>query len=432
MDFTADEMTRELKVSQLAENLIGSEIIKIANEINDKIAKGEKIYNLTIGDFNPNIFSIPDELKNEIINAYTNNQTNYPKANGIVELREAVSKHIKKYQPKLDYSADQILISAGARPLIYGTYLALVDNSDEVIFPVPSWNNNHYTYLMKAKPVVVETTPDNFFMPTAAELRPHIGKATLIALCSPLNPTGTMFTEKDLGDICDMILEENQKRLPNNDKPLYLLYDQIYNTLSLGENTHLDPVSLRPEMKDYTVFVDGMSKGFSATGVRVGWAFGPDKVMAKMRAILSHIGAWSPKAEQVAAANYLSNETAVDTYLDKMEDMVETRLAGFYNGFEQLKQEGFAVDAIAPQGAIYLTVCFNLHGYKTLDGKTLETTSDITKYLLDEAKVGLVPFYAFGAAKESAWYRLSVGNCKVEDIDVIIASLRSAMQKLVS
>lgn len=430
MDFTTEEMTRELKVSQLAENLIGSEIIKIANEINDKISKGEKIYNLTIGDFNPNIFSIPNELKEEIIKAYTDNHTNYPKANGIEELRVAVAKHVKKHQPKLDYTPEQILISAGARPLIYGTYLALVDNGDTVIFPVPSWNNNHYSYLMKGNSVILETSADNYFMPTAEELRPHVGNATLIALCSPLNPTGTMFTEKDLGDICDMIIEENKRRTPA-DKPLYLLYDQIYNALALGDNKHVDPVSLRPEMKDYTIYVDGMSKGFSATGVRVGWAFGPDKVMAKMRAILSHIGAWSPKAEQVAAAKYLSNETKVDAYLTEMKEKVETRLAGFYNGFEQLKQEGFAVDAIAPQGAIYLTVCFDLHGYKTLDGKTLETTADITQYLLDEAKVGLVPFYAFGTSKESAWYRLSVGNCRVEDIDDIIASLRSALQKLV-
>lgn len=431
MDFTTEEMTRELKVSKLAENLVGSEIIKIANDINEKISKGEKIYNLTIGDFNPNIFSIPEELKEEIIKAYTSNQTNYPKANGIDDLRGAVGKFINKYQPQLNYTPDQILISAGARPLIYGTYLALVDEGDTVVFPVPSWNNNHYNYLMKGNAVVLETSADNYFMPTADELRPHIGNATLIALCSPLNPTGTMFTKKDLEEICDMILAENKRRSAD-DKPLYLMYDQIYSALALGENKHHDPVSLRPEMKDYTIFIDGISKGFSATGVRVGWAFGPDKVIAKMRSILSHIGAWAPKAEQVATANYLKNEAAVDTYLGNMKEMVETRLAGFYNGFELLKQEGFAVDAIAPQGAIYLTVRFSLHGYKTAEGKTLVSTADITKYLLDEAKVGLVPFYAFGTSKESSWYRLSIGTCKVEDIDEIIASLRNALKKLVS
>lgn len=430
MDFTTDTMTNELKVSQIAEGLIGSEIIKIANEINDKISRGETIYNMTIGDFNPKVFSIPTELKEEIQKAYNEGHTNYPKANGMPELREAVARFIKKTQPALDYHADDILISAGARPLIFGTFLALVDDGDDVIFPVPSWNNNHYTYLMKGNPIVVEAQADNYFMPTATEILPYVENATLLALCSPLNPTGTLFTKKGLEDICDMVLAENKRRGPD-EKPLYVLYDQIYSTLTFGENKHYDPVSLRPEMKNYTVFVDGMSKGFAATGVRVGWSFGPTKVLAKMRAILSHLGAWSPKAEQTAAANYLNNETAVDAYLKEMREKVQERLAGYYNGFEQLKREGFAVDAIAPQGAMYLTVRFSLHGYTTQDGNTLQTTEDITKYLLDEAKVGLVPFYAFGTAKESDWYRLSVGTTKVEDIQVVIASLREALKKLV-
>jgi len=430
MDITTHEMERELKVSKIAENLIGSEIIKIANEISEKISQGEKIYNLTIGDFNPKLFSIPDELKEEIIKAYQNNETNYPKANGLPELRQAVAAFIKRLQPKLDYDADHVLISAGARPLIFGTYLALVDEGDTVIYPVPSWNNNHYTYLMKGNAVEVETQAENYFMPTADEIRPYIANATLIALCSPLNPTGTLFSKKGLEAICDMIIEENSRRLPE-EKPLCLLYDQIYHTLTFGENQHYDPVSLRPEMKDYTIYIDGISKGFSATGVRVGWAFGPEKIINKIKAILSHVGAWSPRAEQVATANYLKNETAVNTYLHQMREKVQERLAGFYNGFEKLKQEGFAVEAIAPQGAMYLTVRFSLHSYKTEDGRVLETTKDITKYLLNEAKIGLVPFYAFGTSKESEWYRLSVGTAKVEEIEDVIESLRVALKKLV-
>ncbi len=430
MDITTDTMTNELKVSKTAEGLVGSEIIKIANDINDKISKGETIYNMTIGDFNPKVFSIPAELKEEIMKAYSTNQTNYPKANGMPELREAVARFVKKNQPELDYHPDQVLISGGARPLIFATYLAVVDEGDDIIFPVPSWNNNHYTYLMKGNPVVVETQAENYFMPTAAELFPYIENATLLALCSPLNPTGTLFTQKGLEEICDMVLAENKRRAPG-EKPLYVLYDQIYSTLTFGENKHHDPVSLRPEMKNYTIFVDGMSKGFAATGVRVGWAFGPTKVMAKMRAILSHIGAWSPRAEQMGTASYLNNEAAVDTYLTEMRGKVQERLAGYYNGFEQLKRDGFAVDAIAPQGAMYLTVRFSLLGYTTQDGTVLETTADITKYLLDEAKVGLVPFYAFGTPTDSDWFRLSVGTTKVEDIEVVITSLREALKKLV-
>ncbi len=102
----------------------------------------------------------------------------------------------------------------------------------------------------------------------------------------------------------------------------------------------------------------------------------------------------------------------------------------FYKGFTQLKSEGFKVDVITPQAAIYLTIQFALHGMKTEDGKTLSTTKDITKYILDEASVAIVPFYCFGADENSSWYRLSVGTCKTEDIEVVITNLRKALKKL--
>ena len=288
------------KVSEMAENLVGSEIIKLAGEVKEKIKQGEKIYNLTIGDFNPKLFPIPAELKQEIITAYQNDETNYPPANGVLELRESVSTYLHT-RAGLEYDADQILISGGARPLIYATYQTILDPEDTVLFPVPSWNNNHYSHLTRAKQILIEATAENNFMPTAADLRPYISEANLIALCSPLNPTGTVFTESGLAEICDLILDENKKR-GDSKKPVYLMFDQIYWQLTHGETRHFDPVSINADMKNYTIYIDGISKAFAATGVRVGWAFGPQKLINKMKAILSHIGAWSPKAEQVATA----------------------------------------------------------------------------------------------------------------------------------
>lgn len=429
MSLTTIDKKSDLIVAKLAENIIGSEIIKLAAEVNEKIKKGEKIYNLTIGDFNPKVFPIPAELKQAIINAYEDDQTNYPAADGMLELRQAVSKLLKE-RGDLDYKTDEIVIAGGARPVIYAIFRALVDADDTVLFPVPSWNNNHYTYLNFAKQIAIETTAENNFMPTAAELRPHIAVANLIALCSPLNPTGTTFHKKDLEEICDMILLENTKRNAEGKKPVYLMFDQIYWALTHGETKHYNPVSLRPEMKNYTVFVDGISKSLASTGVRVGWSMGPKKVIEKIKSILTHIGAWAPKAEQVATAVYLNNLENYDTYLADIKTKINARLVGFYKGFQDLKSEGFKVDAIAPEAAIYLTVQFSLHGQKTAEGKILATTQDITKYILDEAKVALVPFSAFGASANSTWYRLSVGTCKLEDVDGAIANLRSALKKL--
>lgn len=266
-------------------------------------------------------------------------------------------------------------------------------------------------------------------MPTADEIRPYLKNATLLSLCSPLNPTGTIFKKEQLESICDLILEENKRRGPNG-KPLYLMYDQIYWVLTFGDNQHYNPVSLRPEMKEYTIFIDGISKSLAATGIRVGWAFGPRKIMDKMKSILSHIGAWSPKAEQVATANYLHMKHEMGTYVNDFKKRIDTRLVKFYEGFVQLKKEGFKVNAIAPQAAIYLTVQFNLAGMKTQDGKVLKTQKDVTQYILDEGKLALVPFSAFGSSENSSWYRLSVGTCNSAEIDEVFTSLRKSLSGL--
>lgn len=431
MNNAATSPARQLKVSRMAESLIGSEIIKLAAEINEKIRNGETVFNLTIGDFNPKIFPIPAGLKQAIIDAYNNDETNYPAADGVAELRKAVSELIEKRQG-LKYATDEILIAGGARPVIYAIYRTLIEANDKVLFPVPSWNNNHYTHLSTGdygQQVFVETRPENNFMPTAEELRPHLKDVAMVAVCSPLNPTGTTFTKKDLEEICDLIIEENKRRSPDQ-KPLYLLYDQIYWALTFGEVKHYDPVSLRPEMRPYTIFVDGISKSLAATGVRVGWSMGPKPIIEKMKSILSHVGAWAPKAEQVATAKFLSDLNNYDSFIDDIRGKVNARLVAFHEGFQQLKAKGYRVNSIAPQAAIYLTIQLSLHGQKTADGTVLATTKDVTKYILDEAKMAVVPFYAFGSSPDSDWYRLSVGTCKLEDVSAIIASLEKALAKL--
>lgn len=416
------------KVSKIAENIIGSEIIKLAGEVNEKIKQGEHIYNMTIGDFNSKEFPIPTELKQYIVDAYFDNQTNYPPADGMLELRNAVSNLLKE-RGELDYKNDEILIAGGARPLIYSIFKALVDAGDKVIFAVPSWNNNHYSYLNFAESIVIEATPENNFMPRASDIEPFIKEATLVALCSPQNPTGTIFTKEGLSEICDVIITENKRRGPD-EKPVYLMYDQIYWALTFGDNKHYNPVSLNPEMKPYTVFVDGISKSLSATGVRVGWSMGPKLIIDKMKAILTHVGAWAPKAEQVATAKYLADLKLYDAFIVEQKKQIIARLDGFYKGFQLLKNEGFKVDAITPQAAIYLTIKFDLHGLKTAEGIELKTTKDITKYILDEAKLAVVPFYCFGADDNSPWYRMSVGTCKVSDVEHVINGLRNALIKL--
>ena len=266
-------------------------------------------------------------------------------------------------------------------------------------------------------------------MPLAEDIKPHLKGAVLIALCSPLNPTGTIFKKKELEDICDMVLQENMER-GDDEKKLFVMYDQMYSLLTYGKIIHYNPVSLNPAMRNYTIFIDAISKVFAATGVRVGWSAGPVEIIDKMKSFMTHLGSWAPMAEQKAVARYLHQTENIDKYLTHFKKELETRLNGLYKGIQQLKQDGYLVDAVAPQGAIYLTVQFNFRGKKTAHGKILEKQSDVTAYLLDEAKLAVVPFYAFGAAVGSSWYRLSVGTCKKEEIQLVITQLREALSKL--
>lgn len=413
-------------LSTMAENLKGSEIIKLAGEIKEKISKGETIYNFTIGDFDPKVFPIPKEYEKAIISAYEEGETNYPAANGIVELRDTLAKFISDEQG-LDYQANEFLIAGGARPLIYAAYQAIVNPEDKVLFPVPSWNNNHYTHLSKGQQVILQTKPENYFMPTADEIKPHLSDVAMVALCSPLNPTGTVFTAEGLKDICEAIVAENKRR--GNGKPVYLLYDQIYWMLTHGDTVHVDPVSLCPEIREYTLYIDGLSKSLAATGVRVGWAFGPQKLINAMKSILGHIGAWAPKAEQVASAQYLNNPEPVKEFLGGFKNEINERLAGFYKGMQDLKSQGYPVDAIAPQAAIYLTVKFDLAG-KSFKGNKLETMKDVTAFLLNKVGLAVVPFYAFGAPEDSPWFRLSIGTSRMEDIRACFEKLNVILAEL--
>lgn len=416
------------KLSYIAETLIGSEIVKLGNMIKERVKQGEKIYNYTIGDFDPKVFPIPSVLEQYIKDAYTNGYTNYPSAEGESYLRDAVSGFVKKCA-NMDYTANEIQIAAGGRPLMYALFQVIVDKGDKVIYAVPSWNNNHYAHLTGAESCIITSKLENDFMPTAAEIAPHIGGATLLCLCSPQNPTGTTISKKELTEICDMVVAENAKR-GADEKKLYVMFDQMYWTLTYGDTEHYSPVALNPAMKEFTIYIDGISKSFCATGVRVGWSLGPAVVIAKMKAILSHLGAWAPMAEQKATGDFLNNTVAVETFFTAYKGKLWSLLQQLYTGFSALKAEGFAVDVVAPKAAIYMTIKFDLAGKKTADGTVLTSQEDVTQYLLANAGLAIVPFYCFGAEKTSPWYRLSIGTCKEEDIKEMFEKLKTALSNL--
>ena len=416
------------RVSRMADGLVGSEILRIAGEIRAMAAAGEAVCNLTVGDFSPAEFPVPACLVDGIVEALRAGETNYPPAEGIPALRQAVADFYER-ELGLRYPTESILVTSGSRPGLYTAFRAVVDPGDTVVYPVPSWNNHHYVHLVGARGVPVVCRAEDDFLPTPAALREPLRGARLLVLNSPLNPAGTAFTAEALGGICDLVLEENARR-GAGERPLYLLYDQVYWMLTFGGTRHVDPVSLRPEMREHTVYVDGISKSFAATGVRVGWTAGPEDVTRRMASLLGHVGAWAPRAEQVATARLLADPAAIAAYHRTMRAEVEARLAALDEGLRRLHGRGCAVETVRPMGAIYLSARFPLHGRETPEGEILRDNAAIREYLLRAAGIAVVPFQAFGLAEESGWFRLSVGAVSHAEIPAALARLEHALGAL--
>jgi aspartate aminotransferase len=416
-----------LDLSQMAHGLVGSEILKIAAQIRARIAAGDTVANLTVGDFRPDQFPIPAGLGEAIRAAYDGGETNYPPSDGMPDLRQAVAR-LYAERLGLEYPVASVVIAGGVRPVLYCSYRTLLDPGETLLYPVPSWNNNHYAWLVGAKgqPVVARRETD--FLPSASDLAPHLGDARVLILNSPLNPAGTAYDAAELEKIVAMILDENARRASAGRRPLVLIYDQVYWMLTFGAVKHVTPVAIDARMRDFTIFTDGISKAFAATGLRVGWCVGPEKLMKPLSDILGHVGAWAPRPEQVATARWLRDDAGIDAYMATMKSGVESRLTALHAGFEELRKAGYPVESIPPQGAIYLSARVGLIG-KTVDGKPLRTNEEIRQFLLEAAGIAVVPFQAFGLREETGWFRLSVGALPPADIAPMFPRLRAALDR---
>ncbi len=410
----------EAGCSALALGLSGSEILKIAAQVRAMKAAGRDVCNLTVGDFDPQQFRPPARLLADIGAALQQGATNYPPSDGIPELRAAVVAHYRD-ELGLLYPQESVLIASGARPILYGAYCCLLDPGDLVVYPVPSWNNNHYVHLAQARAVEIPVTAEDNFFPSPEQLAPHLREARLLVINSPQNPTGTAIEPERLRALTRLIVDENRRRAATGQKALFLLYDQVYWTLTFGETRHVTPVELVPESAPYVVLLDAISKSLAATGLRVGWAVAAPAIIARMRDFLGHVGAWAPKPEQVATAAYLGVGAERREWQAQFRSDLKRRLDLLHQGFAAMARDGLPVRAIEPQGAIYLSAQFDLIGER------FQTNEEIRRHLLEAAGLAAVPFQAFGLREETGWFRLSVGAASEAAITAMLPRLRQAL-----
>src|SRR5438093_2037300 len=197
-----------LGLCTMARGLIGSEILRIAAEIRAAQARGDRICNLTVGDFSSKEFPIPAALREAVLRALAAGETNYPPSDGVLRLREAV-REFYRTRLQLDVPLESTVIAGGSRPVIFATYATLVERGDVVVYPVPSWNNNHYCHLVGARGIAIGTRAEDGFLPTADSLQPHLREARMIALCTPLNPAGTVLKVDEVRRIAEAVVAEN-------------------------------------------------------------------------------------------------------------------------------------------------------------------------------------------------------------------------------
>jgi aspartate aminotransferase len=428
-DFGSAETARAL--SCMAQAMQASSILTIANEIRAKKAAGERVVNLTVGDFDPKLFPIPEGLSERLKAAIDAGDTNYPPPAGTPEMRAAVQAHIKRTQ-NLELPIESIAIVGGGRPTLYAAYRLLVEPGELVVFPVPSWNNHNYRDVCQVRVKEVACRAEDAFQPTATLLRPHLREARMFVLNTPQNPSGGVMPKEDVAAFGHLLVEENERRSAAGEKPLFLLFDQIYRSITFDDYVHYSPVQLVPECAPYVLHSDGLSKNFCATGLRCGWVFGPPALIKKITALLTHVGAWAPKPVQAAAAGWLSDFEAVEHWEGRLKVSAKESLQVLADGIAGLQADGLPVEMIRPQGAIYLSVRFNLVGRRTPSGEVLEDNEAVRAYLLSESGFAIVPFQAFGAEEADAqgWSRASVGAASARELRDAMPGLRRAIEAL--
>ena len=405
-------------LSFVGNNIVGSEIIKISQQIKE-VSKTRPVQNFSIGDFNPKINPIPEKLKEYIVESYNDGLTNYPMSPGELDLRVSVSNYIKKTKG-IEYTEEEILIGCGVRPLIYTIFKTIVDSEDTVMYPVPSWNNNHYSFLHSAIKIPIECNPDNSFFPTFEDVKGKLENTRLLCLCSPQNPTGRVIDKDTLKQICDEIVRINKEKT----KKTYLFFDQIYSDLvPNGLFTH--PLDVCPEIRDYLICVDGISKSLCATGVRVGWVFGPKNIISKMTEIFSHIGAWSPKPEQTAVSKYLNDYKLISEFITNKVNQYSEISNKICEKLEELKQRKFRIDYQKPEGGIYISIYLG-------ESQFFTTVENYVQFLIKNCGVGLVPFEYFGSTDNNGWFRMSIGGVDINNIDEVTKSLETILVKSIS
>ena len=371
-----------IKLTKRVSGIAESATLAISAKAKQLKAEGKDIVNFGVGE--PD-FNTPDYIIEAAYQAMKDGRTKYTPASGIAELKKAVTEETER-ATGLKYSPSQVVIGAGAKQPLYNAIAATVEEGDEVVIPSPYWVT--YPELVKycgGKCVFAKTKPQNGYKMTAEEFESVITDDTrALILNSPNNPTGAVYTRKELEEIAG-VLEKH--------KNIVVISDEIYRNLVYGGEKHVSIAEISEEMKERTIIIDGMSKSYAMTGWRLGWAIAPENVAKAMTRAQSHMTSNVNSITQYASLAALTDREHSEKFISEMsETFAKRRLLAI----ETLQKAG--VPFIKPNGAFYvLADVSKSFGKKSPSGETIENSVDFADRLLTESGVAVVPGVAFGA-----------------------------------
>jgi aspartate aminotransferase len=350
-------------------------------------AAGKNIIGLAMGE--PD-FDTPDNIKEAGILAIKNGDTKYTAVDGTAALKKAIINKLKR-DNNLEYQPNQIVVSTGAKQVIYNAFMATLNAGDEVIIPAPYWvSYPDMVLLAGGTPIIVDCISDNNFKALPQDLEKAITKQTKwIILNSPSNPTGGCYTEKELKALAEILLKYPQ---------IHILSDDIYEYLVFDGLKFTNIAEIEPKLKNRTLVVNGVSKAYSMTGWRIGYGAG-DASLIKAMAMIQSQSTSSPTSMGQAAAVEAMNGN---------QDYVFQSLKIFQSRRDMVVKMLNDIEGIVcnkPNGAFYVfPSCVGLFGKKTVDNKIIKDSNDFASYLLESALVAVVPGIAFGS---EGFFRIS-------------------------
>jgi aspartate aminotransferase len=367
-----------MTISKVVQKIKPSATLTISAKVKQLKSEGISIIGFSAGE--PD-FDTPEEIKASAIESLKSGFTKYTPTSGIVELKEAICEKFSK-ENNINYSPQQVLVSCGAKHVIYNCLLALCDDDDEVLIPAPYWvSYPEQVVLARGKSVFIESTDENDFKITKTDIERHItDKTKVLIINSPSNPTGSVYTKSELFDIVSCAV----------DAGLYVISDEIYEKILYDDAEHFSPASFGDKFLEKLITVNGFSKAFSMTGWRLGYAAGPADIIKAATLIQDHSTSCPSSFSQQAAVTALKGNGKATSNMVKEFDKRRQYIVERLNNMD-------GITCMLPKGAFY--VFPNISGLYNRDicGQIATNSTELTNLILDKARIAFVPGECFGS-----------------------------------